>query len=186
MVSGWSWDERQEEIITPEIQAQIDELERRAGEASDEERAAIAADMLSLRAQATQTGVRVINGLSSDGAQLGLWALIFGLVAVLTGMPAAGAFGGGEQRTWRWGAVTAGIGAGVACVGLAWIFTHVRSGHVKYVSGIGSFLTMVAGLLILASTMAVLKEFRRSRVYEDPLDSSAEATTAKATVGASM
>ena len=186
LVSGWSWDERQEEIITPEIQAQIDELERRAGEASDEERAAIAADMLSLRAQATQTGVRVISGLSSDGARLGLWAFLFGVVAVLTGIPAAGAFGGGEQRTWRWSAVTAGIGAGVACIAFAWIFTHVRSGHVKYVSGIGSFLTMVAGLLILASTMGVLKEFRRSRVYEDPLGLSAEAgATAEATVGAS-
>lgn len=187
LVSGWSWDERQEEIITPEIQAQIDELERRAGEASDEDRAAIAADMLSLRARATQTGVRVINGLSSDGAQLGLWALVFGVVAVLAGIPAAGVFGGGEQVRWRWSAVAAAFGAGVACIGFAWIFTHVRSGHVKYVSGVGSFLTMVAGLLILASTMAVLKEFRRSKVYGDPLGEDTEAdTSTRTTVGTSV
>lgn len=169
LVSGWSWDERQEEIITPEIQAAIDELEQRASVATDDERAAIAAEMLSLRARATQGGVGVINGLSSEGSQLGLWALIFGIAAVLTGLPAAGVTGGDERRSWRWSAVTAGIGAGVACIGFAWIFTHVRSGHVKYVTGVGAFLTMVAGILILASTMAVLKEFRRSKIYGDPL-----------------
>ena len=187
LVSGWSWDERQEEIITPEIQAQIDELEQAASTASDEERAAIAAEMLSLRARATQTGVRVIDGGSSEGARLGLWALVFGAVAVLTGLRAAGLFGNGEQSKWRWNAATAGIGAGIAFIGFAWIFTHVRSAHVKYVAGVGSFLTMVAGLLILASTMAVLKEFRRSKVYEDPLGADTEAeTAAEAAVGASM
>ena len=187
LVSGWSWDERQEEIITPEIQAQIDELEQRASTASDEDRAAIAAEMLSLRARATQTGVRVTDGGSSEGARLGLWALVFGAVAVLTGLRAAGLFGNGEQSKWRWNAATAGIGAGIAFIGFAWIFTHVRSAHVKYVAGVGSFLTMVAGLLIVASTMAVLKEFRRSKVYGDPLDSTTESdTAAEAPVGASM
>ena len=182
LFSGWSWDERQEQIVTPEVQAQIDELERRAGVASDDERAAIAAEMLSLRARATQTGVRVIDGLSSEGARLGLWALLFGIIAAFTGLPAAGFLvGTGERRRWRWNAVTAGIGAGVACIAFAWIFTHVRSGHVKYVSGVGSFLTMVAGVLILASTMAVLKEFRRSKVYGNPLDGKAEVDTAVTT-----
>ena len=187
LVSGWSWDERQEEIITPEIQAQIDELEQRAGTATDEERAAIAAEMLSLRAQATQTGVRVIDGGSSEGARLGLWALVFGVVAILTGLGAAGLFGSAEHSKWRWSAATAGIGAGIACIGFAWIFTHVRSAHVKYVAGVGAFLTMVAGLLILASTMAVLKEYRRSKVYGDPLGEDTEAETgAEAPVGAAM
>ena len=187
LVSGWSWDERQEEVITPEIQAQIDELEQQAGTASDEERAAIAAEMLSLRARATQTGVRVIDGGSSDGARLGLWALVFGAVAVLTGLRAAGIFRSDQLSKWRWSAVTAGIGAGIACIGFAWIFTHVRTAHVKYVAGVGSFLTLVAGLLILASTMAVLKEYRRSKVYGDPLgEDTGTDTVARATVEASV
>ena len=186
LVSGWSWDERQDVIITPEIQAQIDELEQQAGTATDEERAAIAAEMLSLQAQAKQE-TRVTDGLSSEGARLGLWALVFGVLAVLTGVPAAGILRGGEQRKWRWSAVTAGIGFGVACMSFAWIFTHVRSAHIKYVAGVGSFLAMVAGLLILASTMAVLKEFRRSKVYGDPLSEDTEADRkAETTVGVSM
>ena len=175
LVSGWSWDERQEAIITPEIQAEIDALEQRAIE-NPEESAARAADMLSLRAQATRERL-ITDGVSRNGSRLGLWALVFGILAVLAGLPAAGVFGGGEQRKWQWSAATAGIGAGVACIALAWVFTHVRTGHVKYVSGVGSFLTMVAGLLILASTMAVLKEIRRSKVYGDPLDEVAAADT---------
>ncbi|MCY4620676.1 MAG: ABC transporter permease subunit [bacterium] len=183
-VSGWSWDERQEAILTPELQIQIAALEQRAGTASDEERAAIAAEMLSLRAQATQEVV-ITDGLTREGPRLGLWALVFGIAAVVTGIPAAGVFGGGQQRKWRWNAVTAGLGAGVAFIGFAWIFTHVRSGHVNYVSGVGAFLALVAGFLIVTSTMAVLKDFRRSKVYGDPLDSATEAdTAAKATVGA--
>ncbi len=178
LISGWSWDERQEEVITPEIQAQIDELEDRAETASDADRAAIAAEMLSLRARAARQGVRVIDGLSIEGARLGLWGLVFGAVTILTSLPAAGLLRGDETRRWRWSAVTAGIGFGVACIGFAWILTHVRSGHVKYVSGVGSFLTMVAGILILASTMGVLKEFRRSRVYEDPSENDPTPDTA--------
>ena len=83
--------------------------------------------------------------------------------------------------------MTAGIGAGIACIGFAWIFTHVRTAHVKYVAGVGSSLTLVAGLLILASTMAVLKEYRRSKVYGDPLGEDTETdTAARATVEASV
>lgn len=187
MFSAWSWDERREQVITPEIQAQIDQLELRAEEASDEERAAIAADMLSLRAQAEQTGARVIDGVSSEGTRLGFWAMLTGLFAVLTGLPAVGLFGKDEPRKWRWTTVTAGVGTGIACIPFAWIFTHVRSGHLKYVSGIGSFLTMMGGLLILGSAMSILKEFRRSKVYEDPPDSNPEVTTpTEAQVAASM
>ncbi len=169
VISGWSWDERVEEVITPEIQAEIDELERRAIE-NPEDSAAIAADMLSLRARATQTGVRVIDGISDEGARLGIWALIVGGLALLTSLPAAGVFGDDGRRRWRWCAMTAAIGAGLAGIGLAWVFTHVRSGHVKYVSGIGTFLTVVAGVLIVASARQVLTEYRRSRVYQDPLE----------------
>ena len=51
--------------------------------------------------------------------------------------------------------------------GLAWVFTHVRSADPNYLSGIGSFLTMLAGVFIVASGSGVMKEFRRSKVYED-------------------
>ena len=106
---------------------------------------------------------------------------------MLTGLPAAGVFGGNEQWRWRWSTVTAGLGSAVTCIAFAWIFTHVRSGDNQFLTGFGAFVTLVSGLLILASTMAVLKEFRRSKVYGDPSDSKAEPdTAAAATVGARM
>ena len=80
---------------------------------------------------------------------------------------AAGVFGIDERRQWQWSAVTSGIGAGIACIALAWVLTHVRSADPNYLSGIGSFLTMLGGALLVASGSGVLKEFRRSRVYED-------------------
>lgn len=166
LFSVWSIDSRGETEIPPDIQAEIEELERRSDE-YPEERAAIGAKAFDLL---TSAGEEIkIDGVSTRGTRLGLWTLIAGLVAALTGLPAAGVFGGGEQRRWRWSAGAAGIGGGIVGISFAWIFTHVRSGHPSYVSGVGSFLALIGGVFILASTMAVLKEYRRARVYSDPL-----------------
>ena len=170
MFSGWSYDERQEAIITPEIQARIDELEQRAIDNPDES-AAVAAEMLSIRAQAAQVGVRITDGITTGGPQLGLLTLILAVLALAAGLPAAGLFGRGEQWKWRWCSITAGLGSGIVAVCIAWIMTQVRSGHVRFVSGVGAFLALVGGAIIVASTMAVLKEFRRAKVYGDPLES---------------
>lgn len=166
LFSAWGYDNRGETEIPPDVQAQIEELLRQADE-YPERRSALGAEALQLRT-ADREAV-IIDGVSTRGTRLGLWALIAGLVAALTGLPAAGVFGGGEQRRWRWSAVAAGIGGGIVGIAFAWIFTHVRSGHPSYVSGVGSFLALIGGVFILASTMAVLKEYRRARVYSDPL-----------------
>ena len=193
MYSGWSYDRRVEAVMTPSIQAKIEELQRRAIE-KPEESAVVAAEMLILQAQMREAREIVTYGLDrtfnelvdSDGPEdgprevvkyksplLGLWALIAGLVALLTGLPAVGIFGDDERWKWRWSTVTAGIGAGAAGIAFAWIFTHVRLGWLNflggYVTGVGSFLTLVGGVLILASAMAVIKEFRRANVYNDPI-----------------
>ncbi|MCY4371950.1 MAG: ABC transporter permease subunit [bacterium] len=186
--SGWSADSRPDRALTAEAVAEaeartleIEELKRRSDE-DPANSAVYAADLLVLEAQARQPSFT--NGLTNSGPQLGIWTLIAGLLAMLTGLPAAGVFGGDEQRRWRWSTVTAGLGGGVTCIAFAWIFTHVRSGDMQFLTGIGAFLTLVSGLLIVASTMAVLKEFRRSKVYGDPLDSNSEAdATVKAAVG---
>ena len=173
LFSAWGYDERGETEIPPDVQAQIEELLRQADE-YPERRSALGAEALQLRTAEREDVI--IDGVSTRGAQLGLWALIAGLVAALTGLPAAGVFGGGEQRRWRWSAGAAGIGGGIAGIAFAWIFTHVRSGHPSYVSGVGSFLALIGGIFILASTMAVLKEYRRARVYRDPLALAANPT----------
>ena len=189
LFSAWGYDNRGETEIPPDVQAQIEELLRQADE-YPERRSALGAEVLQLRTaerqlvtvdgislRGTQLGFwdfiadvgSYVVGRQVGGTRLGFWALIAGLVAALASFPAAGVFGGGEQRRWRWSAAAAGIGGGIVGIAFAWVFTHVRSGHPSFVSGVGSFLALIGGVFILASTMAVLKEYRRARVYSDPL-----------------
>jgi len=191
MFSAWSADSRPDRAITPEALAEsearaqrIEELVRLSEEDPDNN-AIYAADLLVETAIARKPSFT--DGVSRGGARLGLWALVAGLLAIVTALPAAGVFGANEQRRWRWSAVTAGLGLGSASIAFAWLFTHVRSGDPQFVTGIGAFLTMLGGLMVLASTMNILKEFRRAKVYGDALggDTAAD-TAAKATVGASM
>ncbi len=166
MFSGWSFDGRQDVVITPELQAQIDILQQEARD-NPADAGPIAARLSALMAEAQASGAVVTDGISGEGPQFGIWTTLAGLVALGTTLLAAGAFGRSERKQWVWSAVTAGLGTGIALVPIAWIATHVRSANPNYNSGIGAFLAMLAGVFILASTMSVLKEFRRSKVYED-------------------
>ena len=171
-VSAWSFDERSRVIIAPEVQAQLDEMERRA-EANPEQAGVIAADIAALQEELAADARLITDGVSDKGAGLGIWVFLAGLAGLAAALPAAGVFGRDEHRQWRWSSITAGIGAGATCVGFGWIFTHVRSADPDYVSGIGSFLAMAGGLVLVATAAAVLKEFRRAKVYADELPASA-------------
>ena len=61
----------------------------------------------------------------------------------------------------------AAIGAGIFLIAFSWISLFVRHADPNFISGIGSFITMTAGAIIVASTVSVLKEFHRSKVYDD-------------------
>jgi glycine betaine/proline transport system permease protein len=166
MFSGWSFDQRQDVVLTPELEAQLDDLRQQAVE-NPANAGPIGAEISALMASAQQTGMIVTDGFSDRGSRLGLWSLIGGVVALATAVPAAGLLGRGEREQWRWATITAGVGAGVSGIGMAWILTLVRSSDPNYVSGIGSFMAMSAGLLVVASTMAVMRQFRRSRLYAE-------------------
>ncbi len=166
MLSGWAFDSREDVVVSPELQAQIDDLQQQARD-NPADAGPLSAELSVLMASARATGSVVTDGISSGGPQLGLWAFLAGLVAVLTTLPAVGIFGRDEHRQWMWNAITAGIGAGIVGISAGWIFTHVRSADPNYVSGVGSFLTMCGGFFIVASTMGVLNEFRRTRIYDD-------------------
>ena len=166
MLGGWSFDGRQDVVITPELQAQMDALRQKVID-NPQDAGPISAEFSTLMASAQSSSDIVTDGLSDEGSGLGLWALLAGLIGAAASAVAAGVFGIDERRQWQWSAVTSGIGAGIACIALAWVLTHVRSADPNYLSGIGSFLTMLGGALLVASGSGVLKEFRRSRVYED-------------------
>ncbi len=166
MISGWSFDGRQDVVISPEIEAEIERL-RAEATANPADAGAISAELSALMARAQNTGVIVTDGLNADGPQLGLWSVLIGAVGLATALLSAGLLGRKEHVQWRWSAITAGIGFGIASIALAWIFTQVRSGDPNYVSGVGSFLSMAGGFFLLASVSPVLREFRRSKVYEE-------------------
>ncbi len=165
-LSVWSFDERAEVVITPEAQAQLDELAARA-EANPEDAGVIAAELAQLSEELEAEFRIIIDGISGEGAGLGIWVFLAGLVSLAAALPAAGVLGRDEHRQWRWSAISAGIGAGAACVGFAWIFTHVRSADPDYVAGIGAFLALAGGLVPVAAAATVLKEFGRAKVYAD-------------------
>ena len=173
---GWSEDGRSDVIITPELQAQIDDLKQQAVE-RPEDVGAISAELSTLMATAQADASIVLDGVSDEGAQLGIWTMLLGVVAAATTLPAIGLFGKKEHTIWIWSAITAGVGAGVALIAFNWIFTFVRHADPNFISGIGSFITMLGGVFIVVSTMSVLKEFRRSKLYDDEptVDPDAEA-----------
>ncbi|MGD2101784.1 MAG: ABC transporter permease subunit, partial [Acidimicrobiia bacterium] len=162
----WSKDARTDVVLTPEDQAAIEELEQEARE-NPADAAVIANDIANIRNAAQLRGAVNVSGVASDGAQLGVTSMILAFVALLTTLPAAGALGHDEQTKWLWSTITAGIGVGIASIAFSWIFTFVRNGDPNFFSGVGSFMAMTGGLFILASTMSVLGEFRRSKVYDD-------------------
>jgi hypothetical protein len=164
--AAWTFDGRTDVVITPEIEAQIADMESQAA-ANPADATVIANDIANLINQARATAAVVTNGVSPDGAQLGLWSMVLAGIALLTTLPGVGIAGHEDHRKWLWSSVTAGLGTGIAAIAFAWIFTFVRSGDANFVSGVGSFLSMMGGLFILASTMPVLREFRRSKVYDD-------------------
>ena len=171
MFGIWSDDKRKEEIVNPEIQEiqdQIEELERRKGEPGADQ-AAISVEITSLSYQLTEeiTGVATTYGVGARGHQLGLWAFVAGGLAFLASLPAIGLFGREDRRLWRWNAVVAGFGGGAAMISFAWIFTTIRSADVNFVSGVGAFIALAGGLVIVASALPVLREFKRERVYDD-------------------
>ena len=165
-VSGWSFDERSDVVITAETEARIAELKAKA-DADPTQAGVAAAEISALTAQLATEKLIVTDGISSEGPRLGVWSLLAALVGLAVAAPAAGVFGRGEHTQWRWSAITAGLGAGICCVAFAWVATHVRSADPSYASGVGAFLTMIGGVVLLGTTAGVIKEFRRSRVYAD-------------------
>ena len=166
MFSAWSFDKRSDQVMSDETLAKIEELRQKAVD-NPADAGPISAEISSLTAQMSVSQLAVTDGVSSEGTRLGLWTLISGLLGLVTVLPAAGAMGRDEHRQWRWSTITAGVGAGVACAALGWIAVHVRSADNNYLSGVGSFLALLGGVLLVATAAGILAEFRRSKVYSD-------------------
>lgn len=162
-LSAWSFDQRQDVVVTPEIQAQLDDV--RAKAASGELPQAEAGAEIS-RIFSTAKKDRVIHdGFSSDGPGLAPVGVGIAFLGLLTSIPAAGLLGLGELRRWRWSVITAGVGIGMMSYSGAWVVSLVRATDPNFVSGAGTFLYFVAGFILATTSRSVLAVFGRARIF---------------------
>ena len=168
--SGWSFDQRIESVVTPELEAQIAALEQKAKD-DPSVAAEAAAEISALYSKAQRTQLIVIDGFVGRGTRYGYLGLALGVLGIVLALPAAGVFGSDERRRRRWNAAVASVGAGLMLVSVTWISSLLRVADPKFTSGAGAFLCFIAGFLLTATTAGVLKEFHRSEVYvtiDDP------------------
>jgi len=167
--SAWVFDERAEAIISPELQERLDALieEARDPDTPTDQMVAATAEMTAIQAQAQASERISIDGLADKGPGSSVWLIIVGALGLGTTAVAAGALGPDTRRQWLAGAATMGLGAGIFVFALGWIATLVRGTDPNIVSGVGSFLTMVAGAIITNSGRSVINDFRRARVYPE-------------------
>ena len=162
--SGWTFDERSESVIDPELAAEIAELERQIEENSETSTEA-RLQMTALINEAERTEKVITGGFDSRGPRFGYLALIVIVAGAACALLASGLFGHDERRKWIWSAATAGAAVGLIMIAFNWIGTLTRVADAKLVTGAGAFLCLVAGLTLLASTRGVLSEFYRAEVY---------------------
>ena len=163
-LSPWFVDARAQSVITPELQAEIDALEKEARENTNKA-GQNAISIATLVAEAQRKNPIAADGFTATGPGLGRLALWLGVVGALFSLPAAGVFGGGERRRWMWSVAVSAMGVGILLASAGWIASLVRASDSNFVSGPGSFLCLLAGFFLFISSRGVLKEFRRSKVY---------------------
>ena len=166
MFSSWTLDERADSVVTPEIQAQLDEVRQQARDGELE--AGVAATQIQvIRAQAVSAERIVVDGKSSDGPRLGLWSLVAALAGAAAVVVAAGAIGLGERRQWLGGALAMGFGTGVMLIAVGWIGSLACATDPNFTSGVGSLFGGIAGFMLIAAGNIVISGFERSQVYRE-------------------
>ncbi len=166
--SGWTFDKRTDAVISPEIQAQIDELTAEARETTDQKVALANANQITvLTAQARATDTIVRDGFTSNGSRFGLWTLIAGIASLGAAVMASGYVNQDEKKRWIAGTIGAALGAGIMATTAGWIGTLARATDPNIVTGIGAFIAFSAGFFIFASSRGMVADFRRTRLYDD-------------------
>lgn len=159
-LSSWSVDGR---ASAEEMLAELTRLQESQG---DQQGTAAQAVTIGTEAVIRQEDVQT-NGFTAGGTRFGYLALGLGIAGFLATLPAAGVFGGGERRRWRWSLAAAALGAGVMLTAGGWIASLVRVHDDNYSSGPGAFICLMAGFFLVLSARGVIKEFRRTKVYAD-------------------
>jgi glycine betaine/proline transport system permease protein len=169
LFASWSFDERQDVVFSDELLEEIAAIEQ-AVAGGEVDGAVGATQIASLTASATRADVVILDGKTSDGAQLGIWTLVFTLIGSAFLLPAAGAFGFDDRRQWAASTLVVGFGFGVLGLSVGWIGTLVRATDPNFVSGFGSFLAMLVGCVLVATSWKLVDRYERLRSYDDDQD----------------
>lgn len=168
MASMWQLDERGGVVMTPEIEAEIDEVKRMA-EAGEMDMGVAATEIQVIRAKAQRAERIVISGTDPSGVQLGPWALGAIVISAAGAVGASGAAGFSNRRRWMSGIVAMGFGAGVVGLSIGFIGTLARATDNNYYSGVGALLALTAGALAVVSAKSIVTVFERSKVYDEAI-----------------
>lgn len=168
-ISGWTFDQRGGDL-NPDQQARVDVLMEEAK--ADQSKAALNNSLIAqIYNAARKSNLVILDGLTEEGGGLGRLAIPVGIIGALILLPAAGVFGLDEHFRWRWSVVVAGVGMGIILLALSWIFSLATVTDMKIVTGVGVFLTLVGGVVLLSSSRSILGEFTRRKVYADVVTS---------------
>jgi glycine betaine/proline transport system permease protein len=165
-MATWSQDGRQDIVITPEIQAEMDFLEAQADNGELDARIA-ATRIAGLFNSARQNEPVLFNGFETGGPDISTLIVVLSGVGLLTTLGAAGLFGLEEVTRWRWNVLTAGVGGAIMALSLAWVISTLRTADPNYVSGPGALLAIVTGVVFISGTKSTLSLFGRSKVFAD-------------------
>ncbi len=171
-ISGWSFDTREDVVLSADAQAEIQRLRDEVAANPDDNAVAIinSQQIQTIVNSARSEEVRVRDGWTDLGAKMGLPSLIFGIAGAIAALFATGIIAGGEQhKKWRWSAITVGLGAGTAAVGAAWIFAVSRATDPAFLTGVGAFLVLLGGFSLIALGRGLVTEFFRVEVFHDEL-----------------
>lgn len=166
--SAWTYDERQDIVFSPELEAEIQEI-RDTVDAGELDSAVGAAQIAALRNEATVTEAVILDGATSSGAGLGVLALVYVALGALAVVPGVGLLGFDDRRQWLTSALSIGLGVGTVGLTVGWIGSLTRASDANVVSGVGAFFAMIAGALIAATSAALVGGFERTKVYRDDL-----------------
>jgi hypothetical protein len=166
MFSSWTLDERADAVITPEIQAQIDEV-KRAADAGEIEPGVAATEIQVIRASAQTADRIVVDGKSSAGPGLGIWTLALSAAGGVAALVCAGVAGLDDRRRWVGGTLAMGFGVGVTLLAVGWVGSLTRATNPNFYTGVGALIGGLAGVVLFAAGSSIVGGFERSKVYGD-------------------
>ena len=164
MFSMWHLDERGGVVMTPVIEAEIDELRARAA-AGEIDPGVAATEIQVIRAKAQRADRVITDGVSADGVGLGRLVAVFAAVGASGAAVAAGIGGRGDRDRWVGGVIAMGAGLGTVGLSVGFIGSLARVADRNYVSGVGALFALIAGLMLVAAGSGIVKGFERSFVY---------------------